>query len=337
MSHTAGAAVAERPALPRTPRLRWRPRVTRRGIQVTLGWIWLLDGLLQFQSFMYSHDFLAEVIEPTAQGQPGFIRNPILKLAHLYGHDITLWNTLAAEIQVFIGLGLILGGRWVRPALFSSYLWAPIVWWFGEGLATLFSGTPVSPLMGAPGAVLLYLLIGLLVWPKGDNEAGKPVDGGLLGRFGGRIVWSLVWLEAAVLWLLHVDRTGNAIRSQITMMAEASPHWLATNLHSVAKGLGGDGVSTATVLAILSVLIAAGVWTRARPVALSVGVLLALLYWIYGQALGGPFWEGSATDVNTAPLLILLAATVWRIPKPETRAVRAREPVPSREVSVGAA
>ena len=269
MSDYAAAARPEEPAPP-TPTLSGRLRVTRRGIQVTLGWIWLLDGLLQFQSFMYSHAFLAEVIEPTAEGQPGFIRNPILKFAHLYAHDITLWNTLAAEIQLFIGLGLILGGRWVRPALFTSYFWAPIVWWFGEGLATLFSA-PASPLMGAPGAVLLYMLIGLMVWPKDDNAAGKPVDGGLLGRFGGRIVWSVVWLEAAVLWLLHVDRTKNAIKAQITGMAEASPHWLATNLHSVAKDFGGDGASTATVLAILSVLIAAGVWTRARPIALSVG------------------------------------------------------------------
>jgi len=335
MSANANAVQAQRPRASARTHVGGL-HITRRGIQVALGWIWLLDGLLQFQSFMYSHAFIAEVIEPTAEGQPGFIHNPILKFAHFYAHDITLWNTLSAEIQLAIGLGLIFGGRWVRPALFASFFWAAVVWWFGEGFGTLFSGAPVSPLMGAPGAAFLYLMIGLLVWPKDDNAPGKPVDGGLLGRFGGRIVWSLVWAEAAVLWLLHVDRTKNAIKSQITEMAEASPHWLATNLHSVATDFGGDGTSTATVLAILSVLIAIGVWTRARPVALSVGVVLALLYWIYGQALGGPFWEGSATDVNTAPLLILLAATVWIVPKPATSTVSARERVPPREVSVGA-
>ncbi len=107
----------------------------------------------------------AEVIEPTATGQPGFISDPILTLAHFYGHDLTLWNTLAAEIQCAIGLGLILSRRTVRPALLVSFAWAFVVWWFGEGFGTILSGAPVSPLMGAPGAVLVYGLIGLLVWP----------------------------------------------------------------------------------------------------------------------------------------------------------------------------
>src|SRR5208282_1907388 len=255
MSEVAAAAQARHPA-PHARSLPERLRITRRGVQIALGCIWLLDGLLQFQSFMYSHAFIKDVIEPTAKGQPGFIREPILTFAHFYSHNFTLWNTLSAEIQCAIGLGLILGGRAVRPALFASYFWALIVLWFGEGFATLFSGAPVSPLMGAPGAVFIYLMVGLLVWPKDDNAAGKPVDGGLLGRLGGRIVWTVVWLEAAVLWLLRVDHSREAIKEQITGMAEASPHWLATTQHSVAKGFGGDGVTLATLLAIVSVLIA---------------------------------------------------------------------------------
>ncbi len=335
MSHYATPQVAEPPALS-TPTLAGRIRVTRRGIQVVLGCIWLLDGLLQFQSFMYSHAFLKEVIEPTAEGQPGFIREPILTFAHFYGHNLTLWNTLSAEVQCAIGLGLIFGGRAVRPALLASYFWAFIVWWFGEGFGTLFSGAPVSPRMGAPGAVFLYLMIGLLVWPKDDNAAGKPVDGGLLGRLGGRIVWTVVWLEAAVLWMLHVDRSREAIKEQITGMAEVAPHWLAITQHSVAKTFGDDGVTTATLLAVLSVLIACGVWTRARPVVLILGAALSLVYWIWGQSLGGPFWIGQATDVNTGPLLVLLAAAVWTVPKQSTKTVSAEEARPAREVSVGA-
>src|ERR1700757_2906025 len=97
-----------------------RLRITRRGIQIALGCIWLLDGLLQFQSYMYSHEFVSQVIEPTAKGQPGFISDPIVTVAHFYTHDLTLWNTLAAEIQCAIGLGLILSRRTVRPALLVS-------------------------------------------------------------------------------------------------------------------------------------------------------------------------------------------------------------------------
>lgn len=336
MSDYATAVATGPPAL-HARTLSERLRITRRGIQIALGCIWLLDGLLQFQSYMYTHAFLAEVIEPTAKGQPGLISQPILTFAHFYGHNMTLWNTLSAEIQCAIGLGLILSRRTVRPALFVSYFWAFVVWWLGEGFGTLFSGAPVSPLMGAPGAVFVYSMIGLLVWPKDENANGAPVDGGLLGRFGGRIVWTLIWLEAAVLWLLNVDRAKEAIKEQISGMAEAAPHWLATTQHSVANGFGGDGVSTATVLAIVSVLVAVGVWTRVRPAALILGAALSLVYWIYGQSLGGPFWIGQATDVNTGPLLVLLAATVWTVPKPARKAVAERDRAVAQDLSVGTA
>jgi hypothetical protein len=338
MSDFATEVRADRSASPtRTPLERLR--ITRRGVQIALGFIWLLDGLLQFQSFMYSHAFLAEVIEPTAKGQPGFIGDPILTLAHFYGHNLTLWNTLSAEIQCAIGLGLIVSRRTARPALFVSYFWAFVVWWFGEGFATLLSGAPVSPLMGAPGAVLIYLLIGLLVWPRDENANGVPVDGGLLGRLGTRVVWTLLWLEAMVLWLLHVDRSKDALKEQIAGMAAAAPHWLATAQHSLANGLGGDGVTVATLLAVVSALLAVGVWVaRLRPAALLLGALLSLAYWFYGQSLGGPFWGGSATDVNSGPLLVLLAFTVWpAVGRAAKRApVADRVPAP-REVEVSTA
>jgi hypothetical protein len=60
-----------------------------------------------------------------------------------------------------------------------SFAWALIVWWFGEAFGMLFM-TMASPLTGAPGAVLLYGIIDLLVWPN-----GRP--GGLLGVRGARI------------------------------------------------------------------------------------------------------------------------------------------------------
>jgi hypothetical protein len=56
------------------------------------------------------------------------------------------------------------------------------------------------------------------------------------------------------------------------------------------------------------VAVAAGVWTgRGRVVALLAGALLALAYWVLGQSVGGPFWTGTATDVNAGPLFVLLA------------------------------
>lgn len=49
-----------------------RPRITRRGIQVTLGLLWILDGFLQFQPAMLTSKFATQVIAPAGQGQPAF-------------------------------------------------------------------------------------------------------------------------------------------------------------------------------------------------------------------------------------------------------------------------
>ena len=54
-------------------------------------------------------------------------------------------------------------------------------------------------LTGAPGAVLLYGLIGLIVWPN-----GRP--GGLLGVRGARIAWAALWLVMAWLWLRGAEQ-----------------------------------------------------------------------------------------------------------------------------------
>src|SRR5947207_2622201 len=53
-----------------------RLRVTRRGIRIVLGLLWVLDGLLQFQPAMLTPKFAVEVIAPAGAGQPGFIAGP---------------------------------------------------------------------------------------------------------------------------------------------------------------------------------------------------------------------------------------------------------------------
>jgi hypothetical protein len=153
--------------------------------------------LVALATEVYSPAFLTTIVEPTAAGSPSFISGPILTFAHFYGHDPALWNTLAGEVQCAIGLGLIVSRKTVRAALLVSFFWAFWVWWMGEGFGMVFSGTPVSSLMGAPGAVLLYGLIGLLVWPTGREGERSAADGGPIGDRGGLIIWSALWVEAA--------------------------------------------------------------------------------------------------------------------------------------------
>jgi hypothetical protein len=50
----------------------------------------------------------------------------------------------------------------------------------------------------------------------------------------------------------------------------------------------------------------AGIW---RKIAISLGIALALIFWIIGESLGG-YYTGLATDPNSGPLLILLALSI---------------------------
>ena len=153
---------------------------SRRAIQTVLGLIWLLDGGLQFQSFMYSKGFI-QMLTGMAPGQPSWLDHSLRWAANIADGNLSVFNTLFALTQVAIGFGLLYR-RTVKPALLVSFGWAFIVWWFGEAFGMLFMNM-ADPLTGAPGAVLLYVLIGLIVWPN-----DRP--GGLLGVRGARITWA---------------------------------------------------------------------------------------------------------------------------------------------------
>ncbi len=301
-----------------------RFRVTTRGIQIALGVVWLLDGLFQFKSFMFTHGIVTEVFAPAAEKQWSIVGGPMKTFDSFYGRDLTLWNSLSGEIQVAIGLALICSRRLVRPALVVSFAWSLVVWWFGEGFGGLTSNTMPSPLMGAPGAVILYAIIGLLVYPTGKEEGPSPAALGPLGDRGGKIAWSALWALSAGLWLANVNRAKEATHEMIKGMAEASPHWLAKFQNSIGSHTHGHGTTIAVVLAIVSAAVAVGVWTPLRWPALVVGIVISLAYWVLGQDLGGPFWSEGATDFNAGPLFVLLAVSLF--PVAQVALAKEREP-----------
>jgi hypothetical protein len=309
-----------------------RQLVSARGVQIALGLVWLLDGLFQFKSFMFTHSIVTEVFEPAMHGQPSFIGDPMRTFADFYGRDLTLWNSLSGEIQLVIGLGLMCSKRLVKPALTVSFAWAIFVWWFGEGFGGLTSNTLPSPMMGAPGAVILYAIVGLLVWPTEKTEGRSPAALGPLGDRGGLYFWSGLWTISAGLWLANVNRAKQATHGMITEMAEASPHWLAKIQDSLAKHTVGHGGTIAIGLAVVSLAVAIGVWTPLRWPALVIGIVLPLAYWLYGQDLGGPFWNENATDVNAGPLFVLLALALV----PVAQLVASGERVPAEQLTARA-
>jgi hypothetical protein len=288
----------------------------RRAIQTVLGLIWLLDGALQFQSFMYTQGFVHSLVGGAA-GQPYWLASSIRWAAHILGSNLTLWNSLSALTQVGIGLGLLYR-RTTKGALVVSFAWSFIVWWFAEAFGFLFSNT-ASPLTGAPGAVLLYGIIGLLVWPT-----ARP--GGLLGVRGARITWAAIWLVMAWLWLLAPNATANATSSAIGA-APSGAAWLASLQHSVATAVAGDGLLIALVLAGVSAAIGIAVAIDWHPRAfLGLAIVLSLAYWVIGQGFGG-ILTGSATDPNAGPLFVLLGAGLYSLlPARQAATVALRRP-----------
>ena len=125
----------------------------RRVLQLALAGAWLLDGVLQYQAFMFSQGF-GQMLAGTASGNPGVVDRPITWNATFLQHHAVLLNAVFATIQLLLGIGI----AWrptVRLALAASIAWSLGVWWLGEGLGMVL--TPdTSPVTGAPGAVILY-------------------------------------------------------------------------------------------------------------------------------------------------------------------------------------
>ena len=295
-----------------------------RTVQSVLGLIWLLDGALQFQSFMYGKGFIAMLTGMTA-GQPGWLHDSMMWSAHTLQSNQVLWNTLFALTQVAIGLALLYRPT-VKPALVVSLGWALVVWWFGEGFGMLFM-TMASPLTGAPGAVLLYAIIGVIVWPN-----GRP--GGLIGVRGARIAWGALWVLMAWLWLEAPSSSANAISNAISA-APSGMSWLSTVQQWAVDGSKGNGLVIAIVLALISIAIGLAVALDWHPKEFLVAaVVLNLAYWVLGQGFGGIF-QGGATDPNAGLLFVLFAGAMYTlVPYERPAAEAAPESPPAREVAL---
>jgi hypothetical protein len=284
----------------------------RRLLQLALAAMWLLDGVLQYQGFMFTKGFSAMLAE-SAGGNPKIIARPITWDAALVGHHLVLLNSVFATIQLLLGLGI----AWrptVRPALAASIGWSVAVWWFGEGLGGVLTGT-ASPVNGAPGAVILYALLAVLLWPA-DRDPDVPFPAGrAVGRHIARAAWLLLWGSLAWFAVAPASRNAQGLHDLIAAMTSGEPGWLATTGNVTAGLVAHRGGLASVVMAIVLVVVAAGVLLPAWParVTLVLAIVVAAVFWVPGEALGGLF-TGSATDPNTGPLLMLLALAYW----PET-------------------
>lgn len=332
----SGDGEARRTRAPRPatsmPRLGGAPRrlVTRRRLQLALGVLWMLDGALQLQPFMFTRGFADQVIAPSADGQPGLVTTAVHWSAALVaGHPVAT-DVLFAGVQLALGVALLF--RWsVRPAIAASVVWSLGVWFFGEGLGGLAGGT-ATLLTGAPGAVALYALIGWAAWPRARargrvTTTSWPARG--RARIGARrssvddeppatwvpAAWATLWGLFALVRALPANDSAGALAGQLQANAATSPAWLAhaERVLGTTAAHGGPWLVVTVVAVELGIGLVALRGGLPRRVAALSGIGLALGVWVLGQAFGG-IPTGMGTDPNSGPLVALLGVALLGCP-----------------------
>ena len=291
----------------------------RRVLQLALAAVWLLDGLLQFQSVMFSKSF-GQSLAAMAPGNPWIVARPIVWDATLVEHHAVLLNTAFAATQLLLGLGIAFRPT-VRVALAASIAWSLGVWWFGEGLGGVLSGA-ANPFTGAPGAVIIYALLAVVLWPapRGSGSAAV-VAGASIGARAARTLWSVLWFSFAYFALLPANRAPQALSATLTGQVSGEPSWMAAIERDSASLVAHQGLAASIVFAVAYVVIGAAVWLPpryAKP-ALLLSLIVTAVIWVVGEAFG-MILAGGATDPNTGPLLAILALAYWparaRSPRP---------------------
>jgi hypothetical protein len=278
-----------------------------------LGVLWLVDGCLQLQPFMFTTGLAQDVIAPSADGQPHWVAASVEAFATLVATHPAVFNGCFALAEVAVGLGLLFLRKTSqsRIACAAAVALAVGIWWFGEGAGGIFGGHAVAT-TGAPGAALLYAVVVAAAWPRAQEtspDAQEPA-GWLPG------VWCVLWCLTAMLSALPAERSAAGLADQIGMGAMMSPKLLAGPEYTLAGwtarlSAGAVIVVTVTLVAAQVVIGLQGLMRRHRRGALVASVLFTVGCWVVGQGFGGVS-TGRATDVGTGPVLVLLACALWR-------------------------
>jgi hypothetical protein len=280
------------------------------GLRRVLGVLWLADALVKIMlpfgdrpgEQSYEQTMAAET------GPPGLHHVLARETSTFAAHPFLWW--LPAAVELCIGAWLVARPA-SRRALAASAGWALIVWVAGEGMGGLFSG--LSSVLGDyPGAALLYAAAAAVLFPRlpARDEAVTAAEAGVMGYWS-RTGWLALWLGAA--FFTALPQNGEAgWPFMLTVSQSGAPGPLRTMDTVELRWLT---VSNTNILGIAAVVISLAVAFTVflgflpRPF-LALSVLVAVVVWVGVQNLGG-ILSGSATDVGTGPVLILLAAAFW--------------------------
>ena len=317
--------------------------LSRKALQRILGVLWLIDGLLQLQPQMFTMNMVNGIMKPMLQGQPGLFEPSLQFIVTQTTLHLTTVNLVIAIVQVCLGLGfLLLPDRWVKELVIASIVWALIVWYGGEGMNMLFTGT-ASILTGAPGAVLLYPLLGLAVYPRKKSTVAsrgatrKAGDDGLLSREHLRWILSGFWIFAALLQLQpnwwQPGQISGAIGAMVgqgglnTVLVDPMLQQLSNATANIEIPLN---IALIVVFLALGISLAVVRQEQLRPFLIA-SIVMSVVFWYCSQAFG-MILTGMATDFNSGLLVVVMALAVWPKVQALQTSARARVARELREI-----
>ncbi len=275
--------------------------LARRFLRITFGCLWILDGLLQIQSSM-PLGLPAGVVQPSASGSPAWVQ-------HLVNIGASIWSdhpiqAAAAAVWIQLGLGVWLlvapRGRWSRLGGAASVGWGLVVWAFGESFGGIFA-PGLTLLFGAPGAVILYVVAGIVL-ALPERAFASPRLGRVVLGAGGAFLIGMAILQAwpgRGYWQGH----GGTLSAMVQEMAKTpQPALLSSWLTSFATFDSAHGWAVNLVLVVILTTIGVLFLTGRRRfvlVGLVAFVVLSLADWVLIEDLG--FFGSLGTDPNSMP------------------------------------
>ena len=293
------------------------PSTARRRLQLVLAGLWVLDGVLKLQPFMFTKDFAPMTLGVASDGAPFWLADPMnwvqrIIVSHPVGPVVVF-----ALIELLIGFAIAYRPT-VRYGLLACLCWVPFLWFFAEGLGGMTAGT--GPFGGAPGASILYGALAVLLWPTDRTGVSEAVR--FVGTRVAQIVWLVLWGLLAVLSFLPHNTAADSISTAISNNVSGTPLWYTWLLDHAASWTSGRGAEVSITLGVLLVLVALSVLAKDRRVVragLVLAIVISAVIWVFGEGLGMPFM-GMATDPDSGPLLAIIAIVFWPAAKRFTAA-----------------
>jgi cytochrome oxidase Cu insertion factor (SCO1/SenC/PrrC family) len=284
----------------------------RKLLRIGFGILWLFDGILQAQPKM-AIGLPSQVIEPIASSSPHWVQVVVNWAGTAWSYHPMQAGASAVWIQVGIGIWMLAAPRGAlsRLAGLVSVGWGLVVWVFGEAFGGIFA-PGLTWLFGAPGAVLVYAVAGVLIalperlWRT--PQLGRLILAGLGAFLVGMAVLQ-AWPGRGFWQGVLQGQPGTLAGMAQTMSGTPQPGFLSSWVSAFAGFDEAHGFAV-NLFAVIALTVTGAVFLSGRPRLIRpvlIGfIVLCVADWVLIEDLG--FLGGLGTDPNSMIPMVLLAA-----------------------------